>query len=101
VAKIDVNEIQGLMRVGRSVDSKGNEVYVLEFLGVPVLYADAHEFEAGRMDGEDWEDCFKLRLARLMGKALTEQFDNTHVKWHLESPTGREVLRLGPFGDEL
>ena len=101
MATIDVNEIRGLFRVGLAVDEKGNEVYALEILGVPVLYADAHEFEAGHLDTGDWEDAFKVRLARLLAKALTEGYDHDPVRWSTQSPTGREVYRLGPFGDEL
>lgn len=99
MAKIDVNEVQGLFRVGLATDQKGNEVYVLEILGIPVLYADAHEFEAGHQDTEDWEDAFKDRLARMLAKALTEGYDHDFVKWRTDSPTGREVYRLGPFGE--
>jgi hypothetical protein len=31
---------------------------------------------------------------------LTEGYDHDFVKWRTESPTGREVYRLGPFGRE-
>lgn len=98
MARIDVNEVQGLFRVGLAVDQKGNEVYVLEILGIPVLYADAHEFEAGHQDTEDWQETFETRLARMLAKVLTEGYDHDFVKWRTESPTGREVYRLGPFG---
>lgn len=99
MAKIDVNEVQGLFRVGLATDQKGNEVYVLEILGIPVLYADAHEFEAGHQDAEDWQETFEMRLARMLAKALTEGYDHDFVKWRTESPTGRDVYRLGPFGE--
>lgn len=99
MAKIGVNEVQGLFRVGLASDYKGNEVYVLEILGIPVLYADAHEFEAAHLDTEDWQETFETRFARLMAKVLTEGYDNDFVKWRTESPTGREVYRLGPFGE--
>lgn len=101
MAKIDVNEVRGLVRVGIATDEKCNEVYVLEILGVPVLYADAHDFEAGHQDTEDWEETFRARLGRLLAKALTEGYDHDYVRWQTKSPTGREVYRLGPFGDEL
>lgn len=100
MAMIDVNEVRGLFRVGIATDQKGNEVYVLEILGIPVLYADAHDFEAGHQDTEDWEETFKDRLGRLLAKALTEGYDHDYVKWGTQSPTGREVYRLGPFGGE-
>jgi hypothetical protein len=100
MAKIDVNEVQGLFRVGLAADQKGNEVYVLEILGIPVLYADAHEFEAGHQDAEDWQETFETRLGRMLAKVLTEGYDHDFVKWRTESPTGREVYRLGPFGGE-
>jgi hypothetical protein len=99
MAKIDMNEVQGLFRVGLATDQKGNEVYVLEILGIPVLYADAHEFEAGHQNTEDWKNAFKDRLARMLAKVLTEGYDQDFVKWRTESPTGREVYRLGPFGE--
>jgi len=99
MARIDVNEVQGLFRVGIASDQKGNEVYVLEILGIPVLYADAHDFESGHQDTEDWEDTFRTRLGNLLAKALTEGYDSDYVKWTTQSPTGREVYRLGPFGD--
>mgnify|MGYP001574539090 CR=1 FL=1 len=101
MAKIEVNEVRGLVRVGIATDEKCNEVYVLEILGVPVLYADAHDFEAGHQDTEDWEETFRARLGRLLAKALTEGYDHDYVRWQTKSPTGREVYRLGPFGDEL
>jgi hypothetical protein len=100
MAKIDVNEVQGLFRVGLATDYKGNEVYVLEILGIPVLYADAHEFEAGHQDTEDWQETFETRLGRMLAKVLTEGYDHDFVKWRTESPTGREVHRLGSFGGE-
>lgn len=100
MAKIDVNEVQGLFRVGLATDQKGNEVYALEILGIPVLYADAHDFEAGHQDAEDWQDAFQDRLGRMLAKALTEGYDNDYVKWRTESPTGRDVHRLGPFGSD-
>jgi hypothetical protein len=100
MAQIDVNEVRGLFRVGLATDQKGNEVYVLEILGIPVLYADAHEFESGHQDTEDWEETFSARLGSLLAKSLTEGYDHDYVKWRTESPTGREVYRLGPFGSE-
>lgn len=96
MAKIDVNEVRGLFRVGLATDEKGNEVYALEILGVPVAYADAHELEASHLDTEDWQETFETRFARLMAKALTESYEDT-VRWRTQSPTGREVYRLGPF----
>lgn len=98
MAKIGVNEVQGLFRVGLTVDEKSNEVYALEILGIPVAYADAHEFEAAHLDTEDWQETFETRFARLMAKALTEGYEDV-VRWHTQSPTGREVYRLGPFGE--
>jgi len=98
MAKIDVNEVRGLFRVGLAVDRKGNEVYVLKILGTPVLYADAREFEAGHQDAEDWQETFETRLARMLAKVPTsEGYDHDFVR-RTESPTGREVYRLGPLG---
>lgn len=99
MASIDVNEVKGLFRVGMTSDGKGNDVYALEILGIPVAYADAHEFEAGHLDCEDWQDVFAARFGRLMLKALTDGYEDT-VRWRSESPTGRDVLRLGPFGND-
>jgi len=100
MAQIDINEVRGLFRVGQTSDHKGNEVYVLEILGIPVLYADAHEFESSHQDADTWEEIFRDRLGRMLAKVLTEGYDGDPVRWRTESPTGREVLRLGPFGDE-
>src|ERR1044072_4150038 len=100
MAKIDVSEVQGLFRVGLAADQRGNEVYVLEILGIPVLYADAHEFEAGHQDAEDWQETFETRLARRLAQVMTGGRYPPLVEWRTESPTGREVYRLGPFGGE-
>jgi len=100
MARIDVGEIRGLFRVGIALDHKGSEVYVLEILGIPVLYADAHDFESGHQDTDAWEDTFRTRLGHLLAKGLTEGYHQDYVRWRTQSPTGREVYPLSPIEED-
>jgi hypothetical protein len=90
VARINVHEIENLLQVGETTDSKGNPVVALEILGVPVLYATDEVLT--QLDTEDWETVFRLRLASLLAGALLR--DDDPQWWQPGSPTGREVRPL-------
>ena len=90
MAKIGIHEIENLVRVGESVDHKGNPVMVLEILGVPVRYARPEELPG---DTEDWQDVYRERLADALAHLVV--FDAQQAIWRNESPTGREVYPLG------
>lgn len=84
--------IPDAIRVGSTTDQKGNEVAALEILGQQVLLAPAEVLD--RLDGEDWVEIFGHRLARLLAAALLS--GGGLDDWTFESPTGREVHKLGP-----
>ncbi|MFE0472700.1 hypothetical protein ACFW2V_13895 [Streptomyces sp. NPDC058947] len=90
MASINVREIEDLIQVGETSDSKDNPVVALEILGVPVLYARAEVLT--RYDTEDWEMIFRQRLAGLLAGALLR--DDDPQWWQPGSPTGREVRPL-------
>ena len=56
----------------------------------PGLPGDLIEVDLDALEGD--------RVIRMLAKVLTEGYDHVFVKWRTESPTGREVYRLGPFG---
>jgi hypothetical protein len=91
MAKIGIHEVDGLVRVGRSVDHKGNPAMVLEILGVPVRYA--REGALGDFP-EDWADVYRERLASVLADLVV--FDDQQTVWQKQSPTGREVYPLEP-----
>lgn len=95
MASIDVREVKGLLRVGETVDAKGNEVMTLEVLGWPVLYADPRDIR--HPDPEEWEDVFGSLLARLLADLLLK--NGGLEGWRKDSPTGREVYRLDGRSD--
>lgn len=95
MARIDIKEIQGLVRTDVSYDHKGSPVGVLEILGEPVLYASEDTVLAPGSDY--WNDLTATHLARILAKALLET--GVMEGWSLQSPTGREVRRLGPKED--
>lgn len=84
--------IPDAIRVGRTTDHKGNDVAALEILGQQVLLAPAEVLD--RLDEEGWADVFGHRLARVLGTALLT--GGGLEGWTFESPTGREVYKLGP-----
>lgn len=79
------------VRVVESSDHKGNPVWYLSVIGIPVLYSTPRH---ARLLAEDWEDIFRHRLGDILGKLLLED-GNFGSEWFLESPTGRDVLIEG------
>lgn len=96
MARIDVNEIRGLFQVGETGDRKGNPVVALEVLGIPIAYAPMSVLDNG-CDTEVWQDIFETRFARAMANLLLPGYEPE--AWSTDSPTGREVYRLGPNED--
>jgi hypothetical protein len=90
MAKIGIHEIENLVRVGESVDYKGNPVMVLEILGVPVRYARPQDLPG---DPENWQDAYRERLASALAHLVV--FEDQQEVWRQDSPTGREVYPLG------
>jgi len=84
--------IPDAIRVGRTADHKGNEVAALEILGQQVLLAPAGVLD--KLDEEDWAAIFGHRLARVLAIALLS--GGGLEDWTIESPTGRDVYKLGP-----
>lgn len=92
MARIDISEIRGLLKVGVATDQKGNPVGVLEVLGQQVLFAP--EDVVYHSGSDHWEDVVGTLLAQLSAKFLLDS--GAMEGWSAQSPTGREVRRLDP-----
>lgn len=90
--KIDakVSDIRGLLQVGPTSDQKGNPVWALEILGVPVLYANPRDLP--HRDWEIWEEMVGDQLAAFLGEFLLGS--GVMEGWQRATTTGREVWRL-------
>jgi hypothetical protein len=87
MAKIEINEIEGLFTVDVARDTGGNYVGVLKILGHTVLYAP--EEVVLHPGTAHWNDVTSGVLARFLATQLMDS--GAMEGWDFTSPTGREV----------